>query len=191
MIMVSDRQDPQTELALRAGKGDGQALAELIVDCTDSTRAIINERMSSRSMEDREDMYQTIMLHLCRNISSFKGKSRFFSWFWQMQANKIIDYYRSRPSSNRNKDILMADPTYDRPDRVTEPEWYNVYDEYKGLLPERHYHYLDIVYDREVNEYTLSELAEKYDEHYEAIWSRYRRGKVALRKDLEKQGITY
>ena len=58
--MVSDRQDPETELALRA-RYDSEALAELVVALTGSTRAFINKRMSGRTWEDREDVYQIIM----------------------------------------------------------------------------------------------------------------------------------
>ena len=181
---MSPTHNPETKLALRA-RNDGEALAELIVECSSSVKAFIYKKMNGRSVEDREDMFQVIMLCLCCNIGNFKGKSSFFSWFRRIQINKIAGYYRK---DSRNSVFLMEDPT-DWPDDITKPSYYDPYDNYKELLPQRHHHYLDTIYDTSVNGYLLSEIAERDNESYEAVRSRYRRGTVALEEDLEKCGI--
>lgn len=176
----------QTELALRAGN-DTKALTELIVNYSGYVWGAIHKKMSGRSWEDKEDVYQDIMFHLCRSISSFKGKSTFVIWLRRIAINRIADYYRR---SSRNRVSLMDDLT-DLPDEVIEPEWNNVYDEYKELILKRHYRHFDVVYNIAVNGHTLSEMAEEYGKGYEAVRSLQRRSKVFLKEDLEKQGITH
>ncbi len=177
----------QTKLALKA-RNDSEALAELIINYSGYVWAVIHERMYNRYQEDKEDVYQDVMFHLCSSIGSFKGKSSFSTWLVRIVINKIADCYRR---DSRSRVFLMDDPD-NLPDEIAiEPEWYNVYDEYKELLPKRHHYHFDVIYGIAVNGYTLSETAKEYHKSYEAIRSRQRDGKVYLKEDLEKQGITY
>lgn len=170
MTLASDR---QTELALKA-RDDREALAELVIDVTVSVWSIIHKKMSGRSEEDKEDIYQEIMFQLCRNIHTFKGQSSFFTWFWHIKQNKIADYYRKQW---RNKVILMADPI----DNVAtvNPEWYSIYDE---LLPICRDDYIQILHDKVETGYTFTELAERDDKSYDATRSIYRRAKAEIRR---------
>ncbi len=171
--------DQQTKLALRA-RHDSQALAELIADVDKPIWGAIRNRMTNRSEEDQEDVYQEIMFHLCRSIGKFTGKSSFFSWFHRIISNKISDYYRRSYKSNV---FLMIEDTDIEDEPSYDPEWYPIQDALPPIYPKS---YFDILYDREINGYSLSELAEKNNETYAGTRSTYRRAQAYFRQRIQR-----
>lgn len=170
--------DYETELALKAGH-DREALADLVNRFTSLAWIIIHQRMSRRSDEDQEDMYQTIMMHLCRNIKTFKAKSAFKTWFTQVAYNIIADYYRK---CQRNRLVFVEEIFYNGNEPAIGPEWYSIYYELLKICPQKH---LDIIYDRVVNGYTFIDIAHRDNRNREAIRGQYRRAIVKLKRKIE------
>src|SRR6478672_2411632 len=46
------------------------------------------------SIDDRNDLYQEILLNAWKSIQSFQGKSKFSTWLYQVALNTILTFNR-------------------------------------------------------------------------------------------------
>lgn len=51
-------------------------------------------RMYCDEPEDREDLFQEIILQLWKSVNSFKGNSQFSSWMYRVALNTAIVFYK-------------------------------------------------------------------------------------------------
>lgn len=61
--------------------------------------------MYCRNREDKEDLFQDIILQLWRSYSSFKGESKFSTWIYRIAINTAIT--RLRKETKKEKFIEM------------------------------------------------------------------------------------
>lgn len=74
-------------------------------------------RMSG-SPDDAMDILQDVLMSVYRNLSSFRGDSRFSTWLFRIASFRCTDYFRKRNWETSSFDEgLMADD-----DTVNEPE---------------------------------------------------------------------
>ncbi|RJL33129.1 RNA polymerase sigma factor [Bailinhaonella thermotolerans] len=86
--------DEQTEeLAVRAARGDHQALGELLRDIEPHVLRHCARLLPYRM--DAEEACQDVLLAVARNISRFEGRSRFSTWLHIVTANCARTTYRT------------------------------------------------------------------------------------------------
>lgn len=79
-------------------------------------QAIIHKicRLYRDSKEDREDLFQEILLQLWKSVSTFDNRSKFSTWMYRVALSTAIAVYR------KNRPGILYHP--DLPDRAAEYE---------------------------------------------------------------------
>ena len=67
-------------------------------------------RMYCDAAEDREDLFQEIILQLWKSVDSFKGNSQFSSWMYRVALNTAIVFYKKDKKRKDTNTILKVDP---------------------------------------------------------------------------------
>lgn len=169
----------QTELALRA-RYDQDAFSSLVNEVTSLVWSIIHKRMSSFLIEDKEDMYQTIMLHLCRKIDKFDGKSQFSTWLWRLANNKIVNHYRrySLEQDHRRAEVEKATAVKDYSVNL-------IYADVTSGLPDK---YKEVMWKVYVEGMTYQQISHEEGIKYETVRWRVGRAIKVAREILERKG---
>ncbi|MFN8391121.1 MAG: sigma-70 family RNA polymerase sigma factor [Bdellovibrionota bacterium] len=86
--------DSDQPLVERAKSGDIDAFRTLVERYESRAHSIAMGVVGSR--EDAEDVVQEAFLKAYRNLSSFRGQSSFYTWFYRIVFNLAIDLSRKR-----------------------------------------------------------------------------------------------
>jgi RNA polymerase sigma-70 factor (ECF subfamily) len=82
----------ETDLIQRCQRGDQDALKEIYDQYREKVYRIAYGVVRHR--EDALEIVQEVFIKLFRTISSFKGKSRFYTFLYRVTINVAIDYVR-------------------------------------------------------------------------------------------------
>lgn len=116
--------DDDTELALRAGKGDRTAFASLLSRHYDQIYRLAFRILGNRA--EAEDLAQETCLALPRKIAGFRGEARFSTWLYRVTLNAARDQLRRKAAQTRaaghwgSVEVLLRE---DAQQRQTENEW--------------------------------------------------------------------
>jgi RNA polymerase sigma-70 factor (ECF subfamily) len=94
----------------------------------------------SRSKEDREDLYQNILINVWNNLGSFKGQAQLSTWIYRVAINTSLDYLRkegrrqSRVVGKSPELLFRPDVPGEEADPDREQEITDLYDSL-NLLP--------------------------------------------------------
>src|SRR5438128_1025579 len=94
---------PETELVIRARKGDLKAYDELVKRYQERIYATIYHMTSNH--EDANDLAQEAFVKAFHALKSFKGGSSFYTWVYRIAVNKTINFLKQR----KNKAQLSLD----------------------------------------------------------------------------------
>jgi len=89
--------DNDHELVALACKGNRSAFQHLLERHYDTAYRVAYRY--TRSVEDAEDITQEICLGLARKLRSFRGQSRFSTWFYRVVVNACRDHSRKQTST--------------------------------------------------------------------------------------------
>lgn len=67
-------------------------------------------RMYCDAAEDREDLFQEIVLQLWKSVDSFKGNSEFSSWMYRVALNTSIVFYKKDKKRKDTNTRLKVNP---------------------------------------------------------------------------------
>src|SRR5271154_7621015 len=84
----------ESELVVRARKGDLQAYDELIKRYQERIYATIYHMTSNH--EDANDLAQEAFIKAFQALKSFKGGSSFYTWVYRIAVNKTINFLKQR-----------------------------------------------------------------------------------------------
>ncbi len=93
---------PDTELVLKAQRGDVRAFDELVERYHSRIYSLTYNMTSNR--EDAEDLTQDIFVKAFEALPRFKGKSSFYTWLYRIAVNKTINYRKKR---NRSRALSL------------------------------------------------------------------------------------
>jgi RNA polymerase sigma-70 factor (ECF subfamily) len=98
--------DPITdqELVLRSQAGDTKAFDELIIRHTPKIYSLVYHMTSNR--DDTADLLQDIFAKAYTSLSSFQGRSAFYTWLYSISINKTYNFLKKR---NRYSKISLDD----------------------------------------------------------------------------------
>jgi RNA polymerase sigma-70 factor (ECF subfamily) len=119
---LQDRDDPDGELVVRAGRGDAAAAQALVARKLPRVLALARRMLGDPA--EAEDVAQEAMLRVWRHAPGWRpGKARFDTWLHRVTLNLCYDRLR------RRRELPMAET----PDRADE-----------GASPDRGLHALDV-----------------------------------------------
>jgi len=163
-----------TEMAIKAGKGDRDALDAIVW----STRGYILRCCNIFARDFSQDAVQETYESLIRNISKFKNESEFFTWLGALCRNRCISLIR--------KEHLDRFVSYlpENDNRRIEPKGDDI-DDIISMVPKI---YRDVIRMTVIEDYSHAECAEELGISYWCENSRYRRGMAWLREHKELIG---
>ena len=88
---------------------EGSELQERFRTLIDEHKKILYKICNSycRSIDDREDLAQEIIVHLWRSFRVFDGRRRFSTWMYRIALNVAISFYRRE--STRSRHVISSD----------------------------------------------------------------------------------
>jgi len=101
--------DPDTDLVVRAGRGDRAAAQALMTRHLPKMMTLARRMLGSQS--EAEDAVQDAFLKLWTHAARWQpGKAKFETWLYRVTLNKCYDRLRRRPSAKLEEAAEVADP---------------------------------------------------------------------------------
>ena len=128
MFRQSSPPDPDQDLVTRAKNGDTRAFDALILKYGDKLFGLVYSMTSHK--EDTHDLLQEIFAKAYQSLPSFRGKSTFYTWIYQIATNRTLNFLKKRKNraatslddmeSSVQQDPALIDTTHDsNPERRT------------------------------------------------------------------------
>lgn len=139
---------------------------------------------------DAEDLLGEVWLQVARNIGTFEGdETNFRSWIFTVAHHRVID--ERRRSGRRREDPVADLPETPSDDIAARSALDSIAtDRAQGLLDRLAPAQRDVLLLRIVGGLTVAEVAEALDKRPGAIKALQRRGVEALRRLLEREGVS-
>ena len=109
--------DEQAALLAAAQRGDASACDRLFAQHRRFVEGYLWRRV--RSVDDREDLVQTVLLRAARNIAAFRGDCPFSSWLLRIAANALHSYYERVLA--RSQAVVSIDAAAEAGDPLPQP----------------------------------------------------------------------
>ncbi|MCX5777425.1 MAG: sigma-70 family RNA polymerase sigma factor [Candidatus Firestonebacteria bacterium] len=194
-IKESDKKkesDNMADLSLihRFKMGEEQAFYELVNKYKDAVAAIANKFVGG--LQETEDVTQEVFLQMYKSLPSFKGHSKFFTWFYRIVFNVCLYYKRGKSSKkffitdNTEADYTVSN-VENEPERLFERK--DIMEKINRAienLPEK----LKIVFVlREMEGFSYEEIAEIVDTNVGTVRSRIHTARKYLKKEITGKGV--
>ena len=121
MFRQSSPPDPDQDLVTRAKNGDTRAFDALILKYGDKLFGLVYSMTNHK--EDTHDLLQEIFAKAYHSLPSFRGKSSFYTWIYQIATNRTLNFLKKRKNrvtssiddaeSAAQQDPAMIDSTSD------------------------------------------------------------------------------
>lgn len=189
----SDRREPapadrDAELVTRARQGDRGAFNALILAHQDRVYAIAHRLLGNH--EDAMDAAQEAFVKCYRSLSSFDGRSAFYTWLFRIAVNAARSLYRSR----RRTQLETAEDFQERApadERAATPAEASMELERRNILilaiDSLDGDSREIIVLRDLQELSYEEVAAVLDCPLGSVKSRLSRARQKLRQKLESQ----
>jgi len=168
--------------------GDDAALGEIIHEYRDGLIAFLNG--FTNDIFEAEELVVETFFRLAYKKPEFSGKCSFRTWIYQIARNLAIDNYRKK----KNVHFVSTDECYDISDSVDIEEDYLKEERKKiihRLIGKLKYEYRQVIWLIYIEGFSNSETALIMHKNSRQITNLLYQAKKALRKELEKEGITY
>ncbi|TAE76639.1 MAG: sigma-70 family RNA polymerase sigma factor [Verrucomicrobia bacterium] len=86
--------DPDEDLVARARSGDTRAFDALIVKYGERLYGLVYNMTSHK--EDTHDLLQEVFAKAYRSLPSFRGRSSFYTWIYQIAVNTTLNFLKKR-----------------------------------------------------------------------------------------------
>lgn len=116
MTLDSDEQ----QLVLHAQRGDTSAFTRLIKKYKKRAIRLIGNLVQDTHLT--EDVFQEVLIRTYRGLSSFRGDSAFYTWFYQVVLNTSKSYLVIQNRQEKLQSDLCCFPAQELVDDVNTPE---------------------------------------------------------------------
>lgn len=173
--------DGEKDLIRKLKKGKEDAYKEVIN--LYGNRLLKTCYLILKDREESEDIVQESFLRVFRQIDSFKGNSSIYTWIYQIALNLCRDRLRNR------RDFTLYEGTMESDDKVEEIVIKSIDRDILRREPQN----LDILYKEVLilyyfEELSIKEISKILNEKEGTIKSRLSRGRILLKKALERGG---
>ena len=178
--------EPEAALVERAQGGDRAAFEELVRRHADHLYAVVLRFVADRGAA--EEVTQEAFLRAWRSIGRFEGRSRFFTWLYQIGINEAKRRAARQPPATVVS--LDDEPIPEAPDWSEAPETRLRHNDLRRLLEDTiralPIEYRTPIILRDVEGLTTQEAAEVMDLGEAAFKSRLHRARLAVRRALDE-----
>ena len=167
--------------------GEVQAYGQLVARYQD--RLLNSLFRITGSREEAEDVAQESFVQAFAKLSSFKGKSQFYTWLYRIAFNTSISRKRrKRPtiSADRVREDTGMEPTDTAASACDQIEQQERVDAVHDALNELSDEYRQIIVLRELEECSYDTIAEILDMPVGTVRSRLHRARVQLKDILQR-----
>jgi len=183
--------EKDNEAISRVLQGDYEAFEQLVAKY--QGRMYRHLRKMVRDQQQAEDLLQETFLNAYKGLAGFKGSSSFSTWLFRIASNNALMFLRKhRPEGVEYDDEIKTDT--DSPFLTASPEFMNtpleilLSIEGRGKIEEA-IEDLPVLYRsaivlRDVEGFTLAEVAEIMESSVAAVKSRLHRARHAVRESL-------
>ncbi len=184
----------EQNLIEKSKKGDADAFSELILAYEKKIISFTYRMLGNK--EDAEDAAQEVFVKAYRAISGFDGKASFKTWLYKIASNVAMDELRKQKRRNSDKTVSLysesEDGEYELPlsSEKDEPfegarknELQKVLQNAIGELKDE---YRLVVVMRDVQNISYEDIAKTTGLSLGTVKSRISRGRLSLKKILEK-----
>jgi RNA polymerase sigma-70 factor, ECF subfamily len=188
----------ERSLLRRLRERDERAFRELVTLHRDRVYNICYRMMGSKS--DAEDVAQEVFIAVFKTIDSFREESKFSTWLYRVSVNHCknrIKYLARRHDRDRDEldensaganGVAIGAPARISADRALEGiQMEELLREAINSLDEEH---RTVVVLRDVEDLSIEEICEITDLPDGTVKSRLHRARLALRKKLQKHGLS-
>ncbi len=188
----------ERSLLRRLRERDERAFRELVTLHRDRVYNICYRMMGSKS--DAEDVAQEVFIAVFKTIDSFREESKFSTWLYRVSVNHCknrIKYLARRHDRDRDEldensagtnGVSIGAPPRLSADRALEGiQMEELLREAINSLDEEH---RTVVVLRDVEDLSIEEICEITDLPDGTVKSRLHRARLALRKKLQKHGLS-
>ncbi len=188
----------ERSLLRRLRERDERAFRELVTLHRDRVYNICYRMMGSKS--DAEDVAQEVFIAVFKTIDSFREESKFSTWLYRVSVNHCknrIKYLARRHDRDRDEldensagtnGVSIGTPARLSADRALEGiQMEELLREAINSLDEEH---RTVVVLRDVEDLSIEEICEITDLPDGTVKSRLHRARLALRKKLQKHGLS-
>jgi RNA polymerase sigma-70 factor, ECF subfamily len=179
------------ESIARVLEGDYDAFEDLVENY--QGRIYRHLRKMVKDNQQAEDLLQETFLNAYKGLSGFSGASSFSTWLFRIATNNALMYLRkNRPQSVEYDDGIMSDTTM--PHMMASPEFVktpiNILLSREGRrkieesIDELPVMYRSVIVLRDVEGFSLQEVAQIMDTTVAAVKSRLHRARNAVRESL-------
>ncbi len=141
------------------------------------------------SKEEAEDATQEVFLKMFKNLKKYNGESSMYTWIYRITINTCFDILKKRSKSKYEDISLYIDFIKDKKE-TEEIILRNLTSQNIRIalmkVPEKYRVLLYMFYFEELK---ISQIASILDEKENTIKTKIKRGKNALRRILESEGI--
>lgn len=184
-----DCEDEDLATVRRILAGDTEAFEVLVVKYQ---RTIFNAAYRFvGDAHEAEDLTQEIFVKIYSNLSSFAGRSRFFTWLYAIALNHLRS--RRKPITRFLRSVTelftfegLVDRGASLDEKVEQRETMRALEQTITELPEI---YREAVIMRDVNQLSYKEISEMLDLNIESVKTRIHRGRAMLSRSLRKRGF--
>jgi RNA polymerase sigma-70 factor, ECF subfamily len=172
-------------------RGGSLAAFEQLVECHESKIFRVARRIA-RSYEDAEDIMQEAFVQAYKNLSNFRGESRFYTWLVRITINAGLMSMRRRHLNEVSIDVPAKEGLSfsEIQDWGPNPEQRYSQEELHGILEAAIAQltpgYRIVFQLREVEGFSTEETAQALSLSLTAVKSRLRRARVQLRESLNR-----
>lgn len=187
----------ERSLLRRLRERDERAFRELVALHRDRVYNICYRMMGSKT--DAEDVAQEVFIAVFKTIDSFREESKFSTWLYRVSVNHCknrIKYLARRHDRDRDEldentaganGVAMSPPTRSADRALEGIQLEELLREAINTLDEEH---RTVVVLRDVEDLSIEEICEITDLPDGTVKSRLHRARLALRKKLQKHGLS-
>src|SRR5262245_61297156 len=107
-LRMAARAESDNELALRAQRGDREALRTLVRRLYPGVHAYVSRML--RHEEDARDVVQDVFLRMTAHLDDFRGEYKFSTWLFRIAINRAHDFLRGRRRATADLDSVPEAP---------------------------------------------------------------------------------
>jgi RNA polymerase sigma-70 factor, ECF subfamily len=141
----------------------------------------------SGSYDEASDLLQDIFLKVYERLHLFKFRSKFSTWLYRIAVNTSLDRRRWHKRREQTPREWFDTPETVRPDREIHQE--RLRDELDEALQELPEHFRLVVILKDMQDFAYEDIASMLGISRGTVASRLNRGRLALRKVLERRGF--
>ena len=179
------KEERDRELVIRALDGDAGAFRDLIEKHTALVYSVVGGILKRDA--DIDDTVQEVFIKVYRNLSSYRGDSRFSTWLYRIARNESIN------ALQRSRDRLVPIEEAERlPAQGGNPEEHfarkRLAHDMRGLLSKLDEQYRVVLELRYMGDKSYSEIAEIMEIPVGTVKTNIHRAKAELKRMIESAG---